>query len=129
MKKSFSKKRIAVLALSLLLAFSLCACGDNNALSPKTLVGTWQLTKGSLEFLNSSDEVAGLEIYRGGTAKGICDRGREDGFTWEIAENDADIVHITYRTGDVEVFTLEKDGDGNLELRSMDDTIILKKVK
>ena len=134
MKKSFSKKRIAVLALSLLLVFSLCACSDNNALSSEMLVGTWVFTEESpgRMRLRSGGDMERFEIYRGGTAKGFRSDGVSFNFIWEIDENDNEVVnmtHIDYMYGwnQVDGFTLEEDEDGNLELHSVDGNIIFEK--
>lgn len=123
-------------ALALLLAFvmclALCACGARGGTEPQlssdTLVGTWKYTKGDLYKVN--EPTLQFEIYKGGTAKEVYEENSYNNFSWEIDENDTDVVNfqmegmfVNRTTG----FTMERNENGILELHSVDGEIILVK--
>jgi|GEM_PF-5770051 len=125
-------KRIIALLLAIVMCLGLfTACGKENKLTSENLVGTWHFEKGDLYKL-PDDATIRLEVYRGGTATEFYEDNCENYFSWEIDENDPEIVNFNmeglFSIGGPTGFTLEVTEDGSLELHSVDGRIILVKV-
>lgn len=127
-------KRTLALLLALVMCLSLCACGATGGTEPQlssdTLVGTWKYTKGDLYKINKP--TLQFEIYKGGSAKEVYEENSHNNFSWEIDENDTDVVNFQMEgmfgnmTG-TKGFTMERNENGILELHSVDGEIILVK--
>lgn len=125
-------KRIIALLLAIVMCLGLfAACGKENKLTSENLVGTWQYEKGDL-YKQTTYATLKFEIYRGGTATEFYEDNRTNYFSWEIDENDTEIVNFNmeglFSIGGPTGFTLEVTEDGSLELHSVDGRIILVKV-
>lgn len=128
-------KKTITLALTLILCLSICSCGhepetETSLMTSENLVGTWLFEKGDLYKLSDTKTVQ-FEIYRGGTAKEIYEGNSINNFTWEISENDNEVVNFTMQwgggSGSPKGFTIEKNDSEVLELHSVDGNTILIK--